>query len=159
MKKDIKISIIMLIISVILLSFGILVTTSKSFSTFFYGNSLAVTFVPALVTGMCLFCGFIGTMASIVMLITFIYLDHINKRAEKRQQNIKAKIKTKLPKGTEFSVSINNFTDEELNKLLLDNIRCTAFFDGSSICFNFSLPSDIKLETKDIAWFDKNFKY
>lgn len=41
----------------------------------------------------------------------------------------------------------------------MQNLKCTALFDGNTISIKFSLPEEVKLEKVNALWLNENFKY
>lgn len=69
------------------------------------------------------------------------------------------KIKSEIPKGSKFSINIANQNNKDLNKLLCEQLKCTALFNGRSVYIEISLPEKVNLETDDMLWFYDNFNY
>lgn len=156
MKKDIKIGITGTLISVFLFALGMLITTNSSFTTFLQESPIAVKIMPTILACLCVFIGFLGIITFMTVTIMRICFEYHNKKVNCK---LIKEIKSELPKETEFSVSIANQDNEDLNKLLYEKLKCTALFNGSTVYIEFSLPEKVRLETDDVLWFKDNFNY
>jgi len=159
MEEEIKVSIIGTLITVFLFALGMFIGNNANFVTFLQENSMAVKIVPAICVCLCVFVGFFGSIIFIATTITILCLECHNKRVDKYNCKIREEIKSELPKEIKFSVNIANPNNENLNKLLCENLKCTALFDGSTVYIEFSLPEKVILETDDILWFNDIFNY
>lgn len=157
MKKDIIIGIIGTLISVFLFALGVFLATNVSFNTFLQESSVKIVLVICVC--LCVVIGLFGSMVFITTTIANLCLECYYKWVDKHNCKIREEIKSKLPKETEFSVNIVNQNNEDLNKLLCKNLKCTASFDGSTVYIEFSLPEKVFFETDDILWFNDIFNY
>lgn len=158
MKKDIKIGITGTLISVFLFALGVFIATNSSFTTFLLEGPM-VKVVPASLVCLCAFIGFFGMIAFIATTITLLCLEYHNKKVDKYNCKLIKEIKSVLPKETVFSINIANQNNEDLNKLLCEQLKCTALFNGSTVYIEISLPKKVSLETDDVLWFNDNFNY
>lgn len=159
MKKDIKIGITGTLISVFLFALGVFIATNSSFTTFLLESPMIVKVVPGILVCLCAFIGFFGMIIFITTTIILLYLEYHNKKVDKYNCKLIKELNSVIPKGTEFSINIANQNNEDLNKLLCEQLKCTALFNGSSVYIEFSLPEKVSLETDDILWFNDNFNY
>lgn len=157
MKKDIKIGITGTLISVFLFALGMFI--ANSFTAFLQESSMNVKIVPAICICLCIVIGFFGIITFITITITILCLEYHNKKIDKYNCKLKKEIKNGLPKETEFRVNIANQNNEDLNKLLYENLNCIALFDGNTVYIKFSFTGKVSLETDDVLWFNDNFKY
>ncbi len=144
MSKDIKICIKGLLVSIFLFALGIFIANNTSFSTF---SIFCATF------------GFLGIILFVIGIILNIQIEYSNKKTRKYYCKLKQEIESKLPKNTQFDVNIANQNNEILNKLLCENLKCTALFDGSTVYINLSLPEELCIGIDDVLWFSENFNY
>ena len=159
MKKDIKIGITGTLISVFLFALGVFIATNSSFTTFLLESPMLVKVVPAILVFLCVFIGFFGMITFIATNITLLCLEYHNKKVDKYNCKLIKEIKSVLPTDTAFSINIANQNNEDLNKLLCEQLKCTALFNGSTVLIEFSLPKNVSLETDDVLWFNDNFNY
>ncbi len=137
MSKDIKICIKGLLVSIFLFALGMFTALSIFCTTF----------------------GFLGIILFVIGIILNIQIEYSNKKTRKYYCKLKQEIESKLPKNTRFDVNIANQNNEILNKLLCENLKCTALFDGSTVYINLSLPEELCIGIDDVLWFSENFNY
>ena len=142
-----------------LFALGVFIATNSSFTTFLLESPMIVKVVPGILVCLCAFIGFFGMIIFITTTITLLYLEYHNKKVDKYNCKLIKELNSVIPKGTEFSINIANQNNEDLNKLLCEQLKCTALFNGSSVYIEFSLPEKVSLETDDILWFNDNFNY
>lgn len=145
MSRDIKIGITGSLVSIFLFALGVFIANNTS------GFSICSVFFATF--------GFCGSIIFIVSLIVIIYIEYSNKKTHKYYCKLKQEIESELPKNTRFDVSIANPNNEDLNKVLCENLKCTALFDGSTVHINLSLPEELRIGIDDVLWFDENFNY
>lgn len=158
MKKDIKIGIIGLVISISLFFAGIIVITNASVTTLIKECSIVIQIVFVILSSLFLVAGFIGTIAFIVVTIAIICVEYHNKKVARYNSTLKQKIESELPKGIEFDINIANQNNEDLNKLLCENLKCTAVFDGETVNIKILLPEEVSIKA-DVLWLNDNFQY
>lgn len=158
MKKDIKIGIIGMVISISLFFAGIVAITNASVATLIEECSIVVKSVFAGLSALFLFAGFIGTIAFIVVTIAIICVEYHNKKVDRYNSTLKQKIESELPKGIEFDINIANQNNEDLNKLLCENLKCTAVFDGDTVNIKIILSEEVSIKA-DVLWLNDNFQY
>lgn len=158
MKKDIKIGIIGLVISISLFLAGIVATTNASVATLIEECSKVIKIVYAILSFVFLFAGFMGTIAFIIAIISIICVEYHNKKVDRYNSTLKQKIESELPKGIEFDINIANQNNEDLNKLLCENLKCTAVFDGETVNIKIILPAEVSIKA-DVLWLNDNFQY
>ena len=159
MRKDIKIVIAGTLISMFLFALGVFIMNNSSFTTFLIESPMSVKIVPAILVSLCAFLGLFGMMIFISINIVLLGIEYHNKKAKEYNCKLIKKIKSEIPKGSKFSINIANQNNKDLNKLLCEQLRCTALFNGSSVYIEISLPEKVNLETDDMLWFYDNFNY
>lgn len=159
MKRNIKFGFIALAISVFLFVLGYVITTNYSFISFLKETNNGFGIVISILSTLCLFVGAIGSLVFTIVVITIVLYEIYNKKIDKYDFECKEKVESELPKSMEFDVDISNLNDKELKQLLLDNLKCTAFFDGNSVYLKLRLHENVNIKTDDLLWFINNFKY
>lgn len=112
MSKDIKNCIKWLLISVFLFALGMFVMNNASFLAFIREDPMSIRIVPAILVALCVLAGFFGIIAFIFSTIVIICIEYYYKKVDKNNCKLIQEIKSELPKGTEFDVSITNQNNE-----------------------------------------------
>ena len=158
MKKDIKIGIIGLVISMSMFFAGMVAITNARVATLIAECSSIIKIVFAILSSLFFIAGFMGTLSFIVVTIAIICVEYHNKKVDRYNSTLKQKIESELPKGIEFDINIVNQNNDNLNKLLYENLKCTAVFDGETVDIRILLPEEVSIKT-DVLWFYDNFQY
>lgn len=158
MKKDIKIGIIGLVISISLFFVGIVAVTNASVTTLIKECSNVIQIVFVILSSLFFIAGFIGTIAFIVVTTAIICVEYHNKKVDRYNLTLKQKIESELPKGIDFDINIANQDNEDLKKLLYENLKFTAVFDGEKVNIKIVLPEEVSIKA-DVLWLNDNFQY
>lgn len=159
MKKDIKIAITGTLLSVFLFALGMFILNNASFIAVFKENYVAVKLITVFCVFLAVAIGFFGIITFVILTITFIGKECYNKRTDKYKLKFREKIENEIPKDIEFDVNIVNQNNVDINKLLYQNLKCTALFDGKTVYIKYTMPKEVNIETDDVFWFSDNFKY
>lgn len=163
MKKDIKkwskLS-IGLLVSVVGFIICRVIATSTTFTEFIFNqDSSILQYMLIMAFYLCVVATFSGIIACLIIIGVELCCKIHNKKVENDNCKLRQKTERQLPKKTEFNVSVSNQDNERIHKLLYENIKCTALFDGKTVNIKFSLNEDVNLETDNLIWFENNFNY
>ena len=155
MTKDIKKSIILLCISLFLFTLGLVITSTSIYLKIPNEN---IQIVIAILAVLFLVIGSFSSIILFVVTIALIGTEVHNKKVDKYNAQLEEKTRKELPQNVEFSVNIADVNNEEINKILHENIKCKALFNGDNIYITFYFSDEVKVEADMLGFLD-NFTY
>ena len=163
MKKDINKVIIRYLLEAlvfpVLLILGIFLMKNPSLKTYLAESSYATQCIFFVFIGAFILIGGIESLVLILTGILYACEPIINRCYIWSEDRCSKKLKRKIPRNTKLDIIQINWEDEHIRKLLYENIKCTATFDGSTVFIEISLPEKISEKTNNIIWFYNNFDY
>ncbi len=154
MKKEftIKKGIIGLVISILLFVISFSFIVNPNLSVLLKENIILLASVIAIA-----FFNFVIIIVFLICTITQIYYNYYNKKVDKGNLELKQNLKNTIPKEKELKVKMNNYKNEDVNKMLYENLKFTALYDGDTVKINISLPEELTINSDEL-WFYYNFK-
>lgn len=149
-KKEIKFLIIGLAISIALFAIALVVTAHlESINALLDEASTPIFIATTAIYAVLFFGSLAGLFVCVAAIIPILFVKYEAIKRAKNTEKLKIKIESKLTKGVEFPITISITNENRANweKLLCENLRLTALFDGELVHIKVTLPKEVHLET------------